>query len=242
MNPIFSYWKDVARRAFRETAFLAWRKMVMSLVLAMVSFSLQWFFGLHRWSDIWKIALTALMAYPVVMLVAFLTNLVRVPAILHGEQSALIAVKSSDILRLEETQQHSVVLKFDFRLHTKPGPHISMDMVSTHGGHNVSIPFIGLTVSNKVERHIEVIAYHLSKFSKSNYARFPSDVVIEPMRSGEVDVTRQLIELVAELRKPNWDKIFGPYQVEVAVECRGEPGEKPIKSDVKIFDLVIDRT
>jgi hypothetical protein len=133
-------------------------------------------------------------------------------------------------------------LKFDFRLYTKPGDWTSMEMVFASASNVVAVPFIGIVVSNKAERHIEVVKYHLSKVNESSSYSYPTDVVIGPMHDADVDATKPVIQLLAGLRKPDWEKIFGLYQVEVAVECRGEPTERPLRSASKMFDLQIART
>jgi hypothetical protein len=165
-------------------------------------------------------------------------NLIRVPSIMHHEQSTIIAAQANKIERLEKIPQ----LEFSFRLYSRPGPHISMKMNYAYGGMDVSVPFVGIAVSNKSGQHIEVVACELAKVRKSNQVMIETDQLIGPMDSEEVDVTRRFIELVAELREPNWDKIFGTYQIEVAVKCRAGKAEKPVKGEPRIFDVEISRT
>lgn len=96
MNPIVSYWKDIALQAFRRTAFFAWQRMVLGLIVTMVGFGLQWLTGLHPWNDIWKILLTVIGAYLIVMIAAYFTNIFRVPAILHINEVGITAKLMDD--------------------------------------------------------------------------------------------------------------------------------------------------
>ena len=75
-----------------------------------------------------------------------------------------MADRDAEIRQLKESfattkvhEKKDEQLKFDFRLYSKPGDWSSMEMVFASASNVVAIPFIGILVSNKAERHIEVV-------------------------------------------------------------------------------------
>lgn len=228
---------DYLKAAFKSGCF------ALSLVRAIIRILEEWF-RLNLPIPHWALISLAVLGFTMALYKAYEK--------LHKQRAIEVGEKSEEKERLKETltelseerrtgEGHQ--LEFDFRLYSKPGPHIFMQMASAYvGDYNISVPFIGVSVSNEFKRHIEVVACHLAKTDQSNQTTVQTGQIIEPMRSGDVDVTRRLIELVAESCTPNWDRIFGSYGVEVAVEWRSEKGERPVKSDVKMFDLEISRT
>jgi hypothetical protein len=235
---IQSFWTDIFRLGKGQVlgALLAFAILLLQLKLGVVPHAL----ARQAWASI---------LWPYILLVAavILASCLRTPVLVDRKRVEEISARDERIERLQTSlelatrQKEIPQVNFDFRLYSKPGPHIFMKMNYGYGGIDASVPFVGIAVSNKSERRIEVVACELAKVHQSNQMMIETDQLIGPMDSVDVDVTRRFIELVAELREPSWDKIFGTYQVEVAVECRAEKAERPVKAEPKIFDVEILR-
>ncbi len=102
MKVVPDYWKQVRHRAFEETAFFAQDKMLLGLAVSILGFTLQWAFGIHPWSDVWKILLTVVVSYVIVMSLAFISKVITVPAVLDQEKTNKVTELDRHRLKLEE--------------------------------------------------------------------------------------------------------------------------------------------
>lgn len=96
----WAYWKVVFRRCLRDTRLLAISKMIIGIATALTNLFAQRIFWGLQWHEIERIFISVILSYLFVLVVAFLLNLLRIPAIIHDEQNSQIALANAEIQRL----------------------------------------------------------------------------------------------------------------------------------------------
>jgi hypothetical protein len=89
-----SYARRVFTKAFRETAGFTYRKSLFGLCMAVIVRLALWRFGLVNlaWANVWADVLIIVGSYAFVVLVSFVVNLFRAPALLDRERAGEIAL------------------------------------------------------------------------------------------------------------------------------------------------------
>jgi hypothetical protein len=222
MKSVVVYWKGVCRRALKETAFLAWRKMILGLGVTLTGLLLQWAWGLHPWSDLVKIVLTVIVSYAIVTIGAYIWSALRVPAAMHSEQEAVIAdLRETARLELERrSPKPSLTLVPGSR--QKP---TSLRMQWSQGGGvgrgPISVTPIHLILENDGQEAIKVIAFRLFRPTEPSIQpkRIEHSARVSVGKTTSVDVTWNLLCLLSGCSTdPDFFAVRGIHEIGMVLE------------------------
>lgn len=167
MKPIWIYWTSVGRQAFYKTTFFAKEKVLTGLTVAILALVLQVRLRISPWNSAEKILLTLLLSYLVVCFMAYLKNLLLVPAELDQQKEQEIFKLNSQFKELEAPKLSSYEQKLRSEVKEK---------TEAYDKDHLSILLFLMMHSKIVEHHLLGIRPLPEKFTRQTVGKILSDL------------------------------------------------------------------
>jgi len=177
----------------------------------------------------------SILVFLALLALTFLVSLVRAPALVDNDSQAIIRQRDAEIDRLSLRKLQ--VLQFSLR--SESAIFVGMLMKSGISKSQVKVNKSILTVWNNGQEHFRVASL---KLSKNQYTvRKAADLIVQHSDSAEIDVSRDLMEVLSQSDSVGFNEIRGKHRVEVSITCQPEHGSAR-ESDAKSFDVEVTHT